>query len=54
MNHYLVTLIQGATRTVRKVIASNSMQATLIGIRMMPDTHQPVSIFCKPIERTGA
>lgn len=54
MKHYLVTLIQGTTRTVRKVIAANSIQATQIGIRMMPDTHAPVSIFCKPLERNAA
>lgn len=50
MNHYLITLIHGHTRTVRNVIARSSMQATLIGIRMLPDTKQPVSIFCKPME----
>lgn len=53
MNRYLVTLIQGSTRTVRNVIANSSMQATLIGIRMMPDTGLPISIFCKPIERNA-
>jgi hypothetical protein len=54
MNQYIITLIQGSTRTVRKVIAHSSMQATLIGIRMMPETHSPVSIFCKPAERNLA
>lgn len=54
MNHYLVTLIHGSERIVRHIIAHSSMQAALIGIRMMPDTHQPVSIFCKPLERTPA
>ena len=51
MNHYLVTLLHGSERTVRKVIASSSMQATLIGIRMLPDLDAPVSIFCKPLGR---
>lgn len=54
MNTFAFTLIQGARRTVRKVIAESSMQATLIGIRMIPDTRESISIFCKPLERTEA
>lgn len=54
MNTFAITLIQGARRTVRKVIAESSMQAMLIGIRMMPDMHEPISIFCKPLERNAA
>jgi hypothetical protein len=54
MNHYLITLIHGGEKIVRNVIAHSSMQATQIGIRMMPNTHAPVSIFCKPAERNLA
>ena len=52
MNHYRITLIQGTDRTVRKIIAHSSMQATLIGIRMLPKLDAPISIFCKPVANT--
>jgi hypothetical protein len=48
MNHFVVTLIYGSERIVRNVIARSSMQATLIGIRMLPDTNAPLAIICKP------
>lgn len=48
---YLVTLIHGSERIVRHVIAHSAMQATLIGIRMLPDTNAPLAIICKPVER---
>jgi len=48
MNHYLITLIHGRTRTVRNVIAASTMQATLIGIRMLPDASAPLAVICKP------
>jgi len=50
MNHYLITLIHGGEKIVRNVIAHSSMQATLIGIRMLPDTNAPLAIICKPAE----
>jgi hypothetical protein len=51
VNHYLITLIHGSDRTVRQIIAHSSMQATLIGIRMLPKLDAPISIFCKPAGR---
>jgi hypothetical protein len=51
MHAFLVTLIHGSQRTERRVIAPNSVQAAIIGIGLMPDTHAPLSIFCKPLER---
>lgn len=50
MNRYLVTLIHGSTRTVRSVIAHSAMQATQIGMRMMPNTNAPLAIITKPVE----
>ena len=49
MNHYLVTLIHGSTRIVRNIIAQSSIQATRIGLGMMPDTREPCAIICKPL-----
>lgn len=49
MHHFEVTLIHGGTRIVRKVIADSSIQATRIGIALMPDIDAPLAIICKPI-----
>ena len=54
MRRYLITLIHGNTRTERNVIAHSSMQATRIGISMMPEVDAPLAIICKPFERTTA
>lgn len=50
MNHYLITLIHGGEKIVRNVIAKSSMQATQIGISMLPDINAPFAIICKPAE----
>jgi len=47
MKHYLITLIHGNERIERNIIAPSAMQATLIGIRMMPNTSAPITIICK-------
>lgn len=51
---YSITLLQDGERIVRHVIAHSTMQAALIGVRMLPNTTKPVSLFCKPIERISA
>lgn len=48
MNHYRITLIHGSTRIERHIIAHSSMQATQIGLRMLPDVTAPLAILCKP------
>lgn len=50
MRAYTVTMIHGSQRTVRRVIAQNTIRAALIGLCMMPETGLPLSIFCKPQE----
>lgn len=45
---FVVTLIQGKTRTVRKIIAPDTFSATEIAIGMMPNINMPLSIHCKP------
>lgn len=53
MRAYIVTMIHGSERTVRRVIALDSVQATIIGLCLMPETGLPLSIFCKPQELTA-
>lgn len=49
MNFFEFTLIHGGTRHVRNIIAFSSLQATRIGIALMPATDAPLAIICKPI-----
>lgn len=52
MHEYLVTIIHGKERIQRRVIASNSISATLTGLAMFGKAEViPLSIFCKPLER---
>jgi hypothetical protein len=52
MNHYYITVIYGAQRMMRNVIAHNSIQATRIGLAMMSQLNEPCAIICKPAERS--
>lgn len=47
MNHYLVTLVCGNTRTACDIIARSSVQAALIGLRTLPATAVPLRITSK-------
>lgn len=46
-----VTLISESLRVVRNVIAASSIQATRIGIMLMPEQDAPLAIICKPVSR---
>lgn len=54
MRTFIVTLIQGSQRTVRKIVAPDTFSATEIAIGLMPNINMPLSIYCKPEERTAA
>ena len=50
MNAYDFVLICAGQRTTRKIIAHGTVQATQIGLRMLPQISAPLSIICKPIK----
>jgi hypothetical protein len=50
LDHYLITLIQGEKRSERNIIAHSAVQATSIGLDMMPDIEAPFCIICKPVK----
>lgn len=47
MTAYTVTIKQRTGRTVRNVIASSSMKAAQIALRLVPDSGKPFLIVCK-------
>jgi hypothetical protein len=47
-------LISGGKRTVRKIVAHSTFEATCTGIRTCQLSQGPVKITCKPIERRAA
>lgn len=51
MREYLITIIHDHQRTQRRVIASNTCQATITGVNMIGKTDLPLTVFCKPMER---
>jgi hypothetical protein len=51
MRPFLITIIRGAQRTERRVVADSSVEATIVGMLMSPEAKGPLSIFCKPLER---
>lgn len=53
MREFLLTILQGKRRIVRRIKASSTVDATINGITSTK-TKGPFSISCKPVERTAA
>ena len=54
MREFLITIIYGTQRIERRVLATCSIDATIVGMLMSHEAHTQaggLSIFCKPIER---
>lgn len=54
MHEFMITIIYGGQRIERRIVATCSIDATIVGMLMSPEAKGPLSVFCKPVERITA
>lgn len=50
MHEFRITIFHGPQRIERRIIATNSIEATMTGLMMSPEAKGPLTVFCKPIQ----